>query len=83
MATLQLAIINFFIFQMAIGEQPQEEEGAGDSPTTAVPAVVVTSGGSIAASESTLLTPAQTYFADEKIVIPEVESVSYSSNRTP
>lgn len=40
---------------------------------SAIPQAVITS--SRVASETTLLTPAQTYFADEKISIPESETV--------
>lgn len=35
---------------------------------------------SAAASETTLLTPVNTYFSEEKILIPESESVSLASN---
>ncbi|KAK5638669.1 hypothetical protein RI129_012964 [Pyrocoelia pectoralis] len=53
-------------------------EGSSDSndekPT---PAAIVASCSSIM-SESTLLTPVQTYFADEKIHIPETESTAFS-----
>ncbi|KAF2882277.1 hypothetical protein ILUMI_23897 [Ignelater luminosus] len=62
---------------MAIGSSPNDN-GTGDNPPERVtPAVIVASSGSIP-SESTLLTPAQTYFADEKIQIPESESTGFS-----
>lgn len=56
---------------MAIGTKAGSGDTAADTET---PVAVVGSSSSIP-SENTLLTPAQTYFADEKIQIPDIEKV--------
>lgn len=55
--------------------EPQTSDtGSGDTATP--PTMGATTNKSPKVNESTLLTPAQTYFADEKIQIPETAEVS-------
>lgn len=64
--------------EMAIKDYSENlSGGSGDSEDKTTPAAIVASSNSIP-SESTLLTPAQTYFADEKIHIPEDETSRFS-----
>lgn len=52
-----------------------DKDSYGDStPEAAIPTAIIVSNSSMP-SETTLLTPAQTYFADEKIQIPETDHV--------
>ncbi|KAF5304209.1 hypothetical protein FQR65_LT08016 [Abscondita terminalis] len=63
---------------MAGKDYPENASGgSGDSVDKPVAAAIVASSSSIP-SESTLLTPVQTYFADEKIHIPESEVAGFS-----
>lgn len=49
--------------------------GAGDTNENNETATAIIMPSSVTASERTLLTQQQTYFADEKIPIPETENV--------
>ncbi|KAF5285087.1 hypothetical protein FQA39_LY16776 [Lamprigera yunnana] len=63
---------------MAVAEKRENDSGgSGDNIDKSVPVAIVASNSSIP-SESTLLTPVQTYFVDEKIVIPESENTGFS-----
>lgn len=53
-------------------------EGSGDEGAT--PTAIISSSTTTMATESSLLKPTQTYFADEKIPIPESQSVSNFKN---
>ncbi|XP_031330441.1 protein Malvolio-like isoform X1 [Photinus pyralis] len=61
---------------MAIMDNKTGDSG-DSSDDRPVPAAIVASCSSIP-SESTLLTPVQTYFADERINIPETETTGFS-----
>lgn len=52
------------------------EQGENDN-ATASSANMSSIAGGFGASETTLLTTAQTYFADEKIPVPETTTVSF------
>lgn len=62
---------------MAIKDAASQESTSDSNDNKPTPAAIVASCSSIM-SESTLLTPVQTYFADEKIHIPETESMAFS-----
>lgn len=51
------------------------EGDVNDNNTDSTAAIIIPS--SVSASERTLLTPQQTYFADEKVPIPQTNTVNY------